>query len=89
MFGWRKFCNKIYQAAKYVLRFLGTDFVPRATATKAGRESLAEKWMLHRLTIAASDMNDALTKRAFGRCTTIVHQFWIHDLCDTFIVRCH
>jgi len=89
MFAWRKFCNKIYQAAKYTLRSLGTDFVPKATATKTGHESLAERWILHRLTIAASDMNDALTKRAFGRCTTILHQFWVRDFCDIFIVRSH
>jgi valyl-tRNA synthetase len=87
MFGWRKFCNKIYQAAKYILASLGTDFAPRATATKTDQESLAEKWILHKLTISASEMNDALSKRAFGRCTTILHHFWVHDLCDTFIVR--
>ncbi|KAI9678889.1 MAG: hypothetical protein M1829_001874 [Trizodia sp. TS-e1964] len=84
MFAWRKFCNKIYQAAKYVIGSLKNDFVPNSKA-KIGKESLAERWILHKLTNTAKAMNDALEKREFGRCTTILHQYWLHDLCDTYI----
>lgn len=87
MFGWRKFCNKIYQAAKYVIASLGSDFLPNQTSVKTGKESLAERWILHKLTNTAKAMNEALEQREFGSCTTILHQYWLHDLCDTYIVR--
>lgn len=32
-------------------------------------------------------MNEALEEREFGSCTTILHQNWLQDLCDTYIVR--
>lgn len=86
MFGWRKFCNKIYQAAKYVIASLGSGFVPNPTSVKTGKESLAERWILHKLTNTAKAMNEALEKREFGSCTTILHQYWLHNLCDTYIV---
>jgi valyl-tRNA synthetase len=44
--GYRRFCNKIYQATKYVLGRLG-DLTPRATIAKSGKESLPERWILH------------------------------------------
>ena len=84
--GYRKFCNKIYQATKYVLGKLDKDFLPEATAGKTGRESLAERWILHKYTIAAREINQALTDREFARATTIVYQYWYNSLCDVYIV---
>ena len=57
IFGYRKFCNKIYQATKYVLGKIDADFVPRKTSKLTGKESLAERWILHKMTIAARDIN--------------------------------
>ena len=87
MFGWRKFCNKIYQATKYVTVSLGGNFVPNQTSVKTGKESLAERWILHKLANTAKAVNEVLEKREFGSCTTMLHQYWLHDLCDTYIVR--
>ena len=84
--GYRKFCNKIYQAAKYVLGKLGDDFVPYESATAAKPASLAERWILHKLSAAARDINQALTEREFQRSTSIVYQFWYNHLCDVYIV---
>jgi valyl-tRNA synthetase len=83
--GYRKFCNKIYQATKYVLGRLPADFVPRKTAAKTGKESLAEKWILHKMNTAARDINKALEEREFQRSTNIVYQYWYTNLCDVFI----
>ncbi|KAI2619249.1 tRNA synthetases class I-domain-containing protein [Hypoxylon sp. NC1633] len=85
IYDYRKFCNKIYQAGKYVLLSLGPNFVPNAIASKTGTESLAERWILHKINHTTKTVNEALEKREFGRCTASIHQYWLHDLCDTYI----
>ncbi|MCJ1478726.1 hypothetical protein MMC13_007410 [Lambiella insularis] len=85
MHGYRRFCNKIYQATKYVLGKLDSSFTPEPTAGKTGRESLAEKWILHKLTIAAKEINQALTDREFSAATSVAYQYWYTSLCDVYI----
>lgn len=85
IYGYRKFCNKIYQASKYVLGKLEADFVPQKTRDITGKESLAEKWILHKLNTAAKEINEALAKREFSQSTTIVYQYWYNHLCDVYI----
>src|SRR5262249_50245006 len=85
MFAYRKFCNKIYQASKYVLGKLEEGFVPAKTGRLTGRESLAERWILHMMSIAAKEINEALAEREFMRSSIIVYQYWYSHLCDVFI----
>lgn len=82
--GYRKFCNKIYQATKFVLGRLGNDYVPPKTSDLTGKESLVEKWILHKLSHAAKNTNEALEARNFGDATGFVYNFW-YDLCDVYI----
>lgn len=82
--GYRKFCNKIYQATKFVLGKLGSDYVPPMSASLTGNESLVEKWILHKLTTAAKNTNEALEARNFGDATNHIYNFW-YDLCDVYI----
>ena len=85
MHGYRRFCNKIYQATKYVLGKLPSHFSPLPTAAKTGRESLAELWILHRLTITAGEVNKALAAREFSEATSSSYQYWYTNLCDVYI----
>ncbi|KAL2357681.1 valyl-tRNA synthetase-like protein [Cryomyces antarcticus] len=85
MQGYRRFCNKIYQATKYVLGKIGDDFTPQKTESKTGKESLAERWILHKLTIASKEINQALAAREFSRSTQIAYQYWYDNLCDVYI----
>jgi valyl-tRNA synthetase len=83
--GYRRFCNKIYQATKYVLGKLGAEFRPLATSAKTGKESLAERWILHKFAIAAKEINVAIEERDFSVATSVIYQFWYNQLCDVFI----
>ncbi|TVY85204.1 Mitochondrial Valine--tRNA ligase, partial [Lachnellula suecica] len=83
--GYRKFCNKIYQATKYVLGKIDADFVPQKTAKLTGKESLAEKWILHKMTTAARDVNKALENREFMKSTSTIYNYWLYELCDVYI----
>lgn len=83
--GYRRFANKIYQATKYVLGKLPESFMPLGKPQKSGKESLAERWILHKLTAAAREVNQALSDRQFAQSTTIVHGYWLNNLCDVYI----
>ncbi|KAI9698483.1 MAG: Valine--tRNA ligase, mitochondrial [Candelina mexicana] len=85
MHGYRRFCNKIYQATKFVLGKLEADFVPQKTGSKTGKESLAERWILHKLTVASREINQALADREFSQATNITYQYWYNHLCDVYI----
>ena len=85
MYGYRKFCNKIYQATKYVLGKLDADYVPSATSAMTGHESLAERWILRKYTIASKEINAALDNREFSDAAQTAYQFWYTQLCDVFI----
>ena len=85
MHGYRKFCNKIYQATKYVLGKIDASFKPQKHPTRNGHESLAELWILHKLNTAAEQINIALTAREFSQATKIVYEYWYNHLCDVYI----
>lgn len=50
-----------------------------------GKESLAEKWLLHKLNIAAAAVNEKLESRDFSDASTAAYAFFLYDLCDVFI----
>ena len=85
MHGYRKFCNKIYQATKYVLGKIDVSFKPQRHPTKNGHESLAELWILHKLNTATKEINFALTAREFAQATKIAYEYWYNHLCDVYI----
>lgn len=82
--GYRKFCNKIYQATKFALMRLGEDYQPPATEALSGNESLVEKWILHKLTETNKIVNDSLEKRDFFNSTNAIYEFW-YLVCDVYI----
>ncbi|RDA83270.1 hypothetical protein CP532_0987 [Ophiocordyceps camponoti-leonardi (nom. inval.)] len=84
--GYRKFCNKIFQATKYVLGCLPEGFTPSREGSKSARgATLAERWILHKMNSAARDINAALAEREFSRATIIVYRYWYGELCDVYI----
>lgn len=83
--GYRKFCNKMYQATKFALMRLGDDFIPNPTAALTGKESLVELWILHKLNKAAQNTNKGLEERNFLLATDEVYRYWLYELCDVYI----
>ncbi|CCE89040.1 Piso0_001838 [Millerozyma farinosa CBS 7064] len=81
--GYRKFCNKIYQATKFVLMRLGSDFKP-SEEHASGNKSLVERWILHKLSDTADSMNKHLDNREFSEAANSIYTFW-YDLCDVYI----
>lgn len=86
MHGYRRFCNKIYQATKYVLGKIPEDFKPLPNSTsRTGHESLCELWILHKFTITCKEINEKLAAREFSDATSASYQYWYTNLCDVYI----
>lgn len=93
--GYRKFCNKLWNATKFVLFRLDLfdlegkrkagNFKPNASAKPTGKESIAEKWILHRLNAASVLVNEAMENRDFSDATNHAYRFFLNDFCDVFI----
>lgn len=81
--GYRKFCNKIYQATKFALMRLGEDYKP-PSQSHAGK-SLVEKWILHKLSVAGKETAELLEKRQFMDATSVVYNYWLYEFCDVYI----
>jgi hypothetical protein len=84
--GYRKFCNKIFNATKFAMLKLDESFVPEAVPKPTGNESIVEKWIFHKLNVAASEINQALVDRNFMNATNAAYNFWLYELCDVYIV---
>ncbi|KAL4402370.1 valine--tRNA ligase [Malassezia pachydermatis] len=85
--GYRKFCNKLWNATRFALLKLQDGYVPLTLASQASfvPQSLVEKWILYRLNEATKQLNDDLLQRSFMSATTGVYNFWLYDLCDVYI----
>ncbi|PWY98270.1 putative VAS1-valyl-tRNA synthetase [Testicularia cyperi] len=85
--GYRKFCNKLWNATKFALLKLEpiASFQPNSSDEATGQESLVEKWILHKLNTAAKTVNDCLRERNFMAATSAVYNFWLYELCDVYI----
>lgn len=51
-----------------------------------GNESLVEKWIFHKLNVAAAEINTQLAERNFMAATNAAYNFWLYELCDVYIV---
>jgi valyl-tRNA synthetase len=85
MHSYRRFCNKIYQATKYVLGKLGDDFIPRVSASFTGEESLPERWILTKMNTAVKEVNAALEEREFAKSTQVAYRYLYDELFDIYI----
>ncbi|GAA5870175.1 hypothetical protein JCM1840_001583 [Sporobolomyces johnsonii] len=83
--GYRKFCNKLWNATKFAMLKLEGDFVPAQSEMPTGNESLVEKWILHKLNSAAEKVNAALADRNFMAATSDAYSFWLYEICDVYI----
>ena len=50
-----------------------------------GKESLVEKWILHKLNFAAAEINKQLAERNFMQASNVAYNFWLYELCDVYI----
>ncbi|MEK6599358.1 MAG: valine--tRNA ligase, partial [Deltaproteobacteria bacterium] len=81
--GYRNFCNKIWNLARFTLMNLEgfSDHWPLTT----GHYSLADKWILTRLNAAIKDVTEDLETYRFNDAANSAYQFVWHELCDWYV----
>lgn len=82
---YRRFCNKLWNAARFALGKLGDGYCPPAEVRLGGAESLADLWILAKLQAAIRATNAAFAEYNLMHAVSAVHSFLLYDLCDVYI----
>jgi len=83
--GWRHFCNKIWNATKFGLKYMGDDFkFPGAITLDAGL-AWEDRWILHRLSACGDKSDKAFKNYEFASATTATHAFFQYEFCDVYL----
>ncbi|XP_039076513.1 valine--tRNA ligase, mitochondrial isoform X1 [Hyaena hyaena] len=80
----RHFCNKIWNALRFILHALGDTFLPQP-AEELSPSSPMDAWILSRLAHTAQECERGFLAREFSLITHALHHFWLHNLCDVYL----
>ncbi|MCX8026819.1 MAG: valine--tRNA ligase [Thermodesulfovibrionales bacterium] len=79
--GYRHFINKIWNAAKFI-----TTYKKYCKSCKVEDiQSLANKWIITRLSATSEDVDKALRSYRFNDAANAIYQFVWHEFCDWYI----
>ncbi len=81
--GYRHFCNKIWNAARFVLMNLeeGRDY----PAPVPGEGETADRWIMSRLAAVTAEVDRAFTEYRFNEAASSIYGFVWHELCDWYL----
>jgi len=82
--GYRNFCNKVWNAARFTLMNL-EGFQPSGGNIEELQLSEGDKWILHRLNEAARETNAALESYRFNDAAMTLYQFTWSEFCDWYL----
>ncbi|WP_432821690.1 class I tRNA ligase family protein, partial [Trichloromonas sp.] len=82
--GYRNFANKLWNASRFTLMNLD-DFDPAKIDLDRLELSLADKWILSRLSEASRDANQALKEYKFNEVASVLYAFTWNSFCDWYI----
>ncbi len=83
MTGYRNFCNKLWNAARYVL--LNTKDVDPAAAHNDRQLSLADRWIQAQLQQTIRATTDALEQYRFDQAAQALYEAIWHHYCDWYL----
>ncbi|MBL9032983.1 MAG: valine--tRNA ligase [Phycisphaerae bacterium] len=84
----RNFCNKLWNAARFALTFLdGTDSSAGDSRPPVAHAdlSLADRWMLSRLSAATDAINAAIRDYQFSEYAQAIYDLLWRDFCDWYL----
>jgi valyl-tRNA synthetase len=85
--GYRNFCNKLWNAARFVLMAwenAGSP-APAASAAASAAASIGDRWIRSRLGTAITAVDSAFRDYRFDFAATAVYEFAWYELCDWYL----
>ncbi|MEM9181654.1 MAG: valine--tRNA ligase [Pseudomonadota bacterium] len=79
--GYRNFCNKIWNAARYVLMNVEDEAVQQEPA----QATIFDQWIVSRLNHAADRVNQDLKRYRFDLASAAIYEFIWHEYCDWYL----
>jgi valyl-tRNA synthetase len=84
VFGYRTFCNKMYQTVAFAGIYL-TDFVVKEAPNSKMELSFIDRWILDRLNSTIDTSIKSLESYNFAAYTSCVYEFWMKELCSVYL----
>jgi Valyl-tRNA synthetase len=81
----RNFCNKLWNASRFILMNLAPDIAQTGNALDKEKMDLAEAWILSRFSTTLVNLNKALDGYRLNEAANIVYDFFWHQFCDWYI----
>ncbi|ACD96252.1 valine--tRNA ligase [Trichlorobacter lovleyi] len=82
--GYRNFCNKVWNAARFTMMNL-EGFEPDQLVFEDLRLTESDEWILHRLNETARATNQALDEYRFNEAAMTLYQFTWSEFCDWYL----
>jgi valyl-tRNA synthetase len=81
--GYRNFCNKLWNAARFVTLALGERAAP--AADEPAELSVADRWIRSRFGRTLAAIESALTEYRFDYVASALYEFTWYDFCDWYL----
>ncbi len=75
----QRFCNKVWNAARFVLGHLDGEVAAEPAS------GLADRWIRHRLDVTVAEVSRALEEYDFHDAATALYRFTWDDFCDWYL----
>jgi len=82
IYGYRTFCNKIWNAIRLVMKQIGTEYKPNPAAIAA---EITDRWIMSRLAYAVAEANASLKAYDFVAATTAIYNLWLYEFCGVYL----
>jgi len=82
--GYRNFCNKIWNAARYVFMNTEGEAIIRDTGN-AGQLSVVDRWIISRLQKTIKDVHQAMADYRFDLASQAIHSFFWDEYCGWYL----
>ena len=84
----KKFCNKIWNASRFVLQQTGITKIQETITKPKGKDlTAADKRILKALDKTIKSVNNDLENFKFGKAAHTIYDFFWHDFCDKYIEK--
>ena len=88
--GYRNFCNKLWNATRFVLMNVeghdcGADDSPAAGHSRTGAGSFVDRWLIGRLQQAEREIREGLDQYRFDLAARALYEFVWDEYCDWYV----